>query len=351
MPHTKTHWDDELFPPLPGAPAHDDLAVALRALETGDLPHAAHHVASALGEDPNDAKALALFDRILDGAPDPLALFVLEGGDEPPSYALVAGRAYVHARLGKLTAALDAIFRVEEVRPELDYFAWAARWLEKPGAAASVAPNGVDEGIRRFVLRFRGTVVEDAQERGWLARGEPIVRALAEAHPKEGYLLTWYAALLRKTGELERAIATATAAYAADPSTATAVALGMAHRARGEMDEAIAAFQKGAAHDPKNPYVHLDIGDIRLDREDWAGALAAYEAALAIKPEEGWAEPSAMYCRYRIDGDAKHVKALEKLAKGHHGNDRARALLDRIGPRKAATQAKPPAKKKAAKRQ
>jgi tetratricopeptide (TPR) repeat protein len=347
MPHTKTHWDDALFPP-PVAHAHDNLAVALRALEQDDLTHAALHVASALGDDPGDTKALALFDRILQKAPDPLALFVLEG-EEPPSYALVAGRAYVHARLGQLTAALDAIFRVEEVRPELDYFAWAARWLEKPGAAASVAPNGVDEGIRRFVLRFRGMFVEDAQERGWLARGEPIVRALAEAHPKEGYLLTWYAALLRKMGELERATAIAKAAYAADPSTATAVALGMAHRARGEMDQAIAAFQKGAEHDPKNPYVHLDVGDIRLDREDWSGALAAYEAALAIKPDEGWAAPSAIYCRYRLDGDAKHVKALEKLAKGHHGNDRARALLERIGPRQAVTKEKP-AKRRTKKR-
>jgi hypothetical protein len=68
-----------------------------------------------------------------------------------------------------------------------------------------------------------------------------------------------------------------------------------------------------------------------------------YERALAIEPHQAWAAPSALYCRYRIDGDAKHLKALEKLAKGNHGNERARALLERVD-RRAAAKAKRPKK-------
>jgi hypothetical protein len=54
--------------------AEDDIRIARRVLEDGDLRHAAFHVAAALSTSPHDAEALALADALLRQSSDPFSL-------------------------------------------------------------------------------------------------------------------------------------------------------------------------------------------------------------------------------------------------------------------------------------
>ena len=322
MPHTKTHWDDTLFPDPVSSPKVSDLDCAMAALDKGDLQHAAFHIACALSDNPASTEALGLFERVIRSTDTPIDLIELE--EDAPSFALVAARAYVLAHLGRLTEALDMIFRVQEVHPELDYFAWAERWLGRPDAAAGVSPDGLTAGARRWVVSIR------PENSDMLQRGEVVVRKLAVAHPSCASLLVVHSIALRKLGDLDGALATAIRAHEAGPCVATCLAVAMAKRSRGELAESIPIFRDVLRYDPTNAYVLLDIGDIHLELGDVHGALAAYEQSLSLQPHQEWAEPSALYCRYRLERDTVHLKALKALARAPHNNHRAKTLLEEL---------------------
>src|SRR5262245_53569620 len=98
--------------PSPAGP----LAAARRALEKGDLTAAVRQVASALGEDPNRADAVALLDEILAAAPDPLEL--VPSDDLPATSAVVAVGAYILADQGRVPEAIDKLLDVIGDRPD-----------------------------------------------------------------------------------------------------------------------------------------------------------------------------------------------------------------------------------------
>jgi tetratricopeptide (TPR) repeat protein len=59
---------------------------------------------------------------------------------------------------------------------------------------------------------------------------------------------------------------------------------GMALRNLGRNDEAIAAFERSAALDPRNPQPLFDIGSMFAAVRDYPRAIAAYDRALAAEP-------------------------------------------------------------------
>src|SRR5262249_47513175 len=86
------------------------LAAARLALENHDLPAAARHVGSALGEDPNRSEALGLLDEIIAAAADPLDL--IPSDDLPTPSGLAAVHAYILAHEGRVTEAIDKLLDV-----------------------------------------------------------------------------------------------------------------------------------------------------------------------------------------------------------------------------------------------
>jgi tetratricopeptide (TPR) repeat protein len=120
--------------------------------------------------------------------------------------------------------------------------------------------------------------------------------------------------LLSKSGRYSEALALTDQRYRQSPNWETAVAVANAARRAGDLERAVAMFAKGAEHDPEDVTCFLEIGDIRLEQERWADALAAYEKALAKDAEHQWALPSAFYCRYRMGIAGEWLASLREVA-------------------------------------
>src|SRR5688572_28829090 len=71
-----------------------DLELAKRALASGNLGHAAHHLACAISIDPLGKQYLEAIDDLMRHTDDPLSLAPTEDG---AFYGTVALRAYIHA--------------------------------------------------------------------------------------------------------------------------------------------------------------------------------------------------------------------------------------------------------------
>ena len=71
--------------------AEGELALARLALDDGELPHAAEHVANAIGRDPTLRAAYATLDELADAAADALALVPV---NRAPHAGAVAARSY-----------------------------------------------------------------------------------------------------------------------------------------------------------------------------------------------------------------------------------------------------------------
>lgn len=120
--------------------------------------------------------------------------------------------------------------------------------------------------------------------------------------------------LLAKCGRFEEALAFTDQQYRNDPNWDTAVAMANAGRRAGNLDLAVAMFTKSADHDPDDFTCWLEVGDIRLDQEQFGEALVAYEKALAKNATQSWALPSAFFCRHQLGIEGKWLASLEELA-------------------------------------
>jgi predicted Zn-dependent protease len=77
-----------------------------------------------------------------------------------------------------------------------------------------------------------------------------------------------------------------TALGMADTAEAAALALSMkgeAQRLLGQYDQAADTLQEALTYTPENAWVWVELGNVRFDQGDTAGALAHYSAALAVE--------------------------------------------------------------------
>ncbi len=63
------------------------------------------------------------------------------------------------------------------------------------------------------------------------------------------------------------------------------VQLGITAQTKGDLDGALARYQKALQLDPTNKFAHYNIGTVLQSRNDVTGASDAYEAALNIDPK------------------------------------------------------------------
>jgi tetratricopeptide (TPR) repeat protein len=314
--HTHDHGE-ELTP-------EQEIAIAGEALEQGDLGHAMLHVAGALASGPLRADARGLLERILERADDPLALVPFQHGT---SFAIVAVRAYILAKRGRFGEALDLLFQVAAVHPEIPYLAWADEWLQQPGAAASVDPTSLANHVGRWVVDLEG---EDDAGRSAILCGLPAVAQLAAAHPQSVDLRYWHVAALRKLGRWADALVAARTLYEEHSTWRSALAVAMVLKMKGDLDDAVEMFQKAIGHRPDDLGCRLDLGDMLCGAGRFDEGLRWYQEVLDRDPGHAWALPSLLYYRWVHLRDASAVKKLRAFAKTDRSNGRAAQLVARI---------------------
>jgi tetratricopeptide (TPR) repeat protein len=92
------------------------------------------------------------------------------------------------------------------------------------------------------------------------------------------------------------------AAAQSDADAADALALkGEAQRLSGDLDGAAATLQQALALTPTSAWLWVELGNVRYDQRDTAGALAHYSAALAVEDyADAWANRADAWWEFRL---------------------------------------------------
>ena len=307
------------------SPEFDEFIVRAE-LEAGtNLPHGAQHLANLLLVDPMHPRWRDLLDRTIEAAG--AALDTLVPDVDPRHASTEALRAWLWQVQGRRG---EAVSRLVDVARALDspalLHAWALDWLEPEGAIESV---GADIGLKLFACLLTQCGEAAGAPAGQIAslrRWSALLERVAPAWEPTSLLLLMRAGLMRKAGRFDDALALAGSLEDATDFNHV-VAIGLALRAKGRLVESAGVFVRGAAVETDGVTAWLEAGDSWLEAGQWREALAAYESALAEKPGQPWAEPSAWYCQWKLAGDDPWRARIGAAATS--GNHRAHALLFR----------------------
>lgn len=303
-----------------------EIVAGRAALDQGDLEEAVMRAARALAVDPASGDARAVLEAALDRGDDPLKLVAVEDG---ASFGVFAVRAFALARLGRLAEGLELLLQVAAFRPETPYLEWSLEWVN---AHAGVVDRMTDAELAAIVVRLRafarsvrGNVVDTDPRSRNVDAAIALSRALASMHPMHDEVTLLACILLRHRGRLDDAIALAERSFARTPAWSTAIELAASHRARGDIEEAAAYYEKGSALDPSDVAALLDLGDLLLERRRFDRASGAYRRALEREPGNAWAEASLLFSEACSNVRPQARDELARLARA--GNRRARELL------------------------
>lgn len=302
--------------------------VARGELEMGrDLKHGACHLANLLSYDPGNPEWVELLDRYL-AAADPNPESLIPPGDKA-YFSTEAMRAYIWHREGRLLDAVDRLVNVVHAKPDSRYLeSWALEWLEAAGAVESLPEQS---GLMLFSVvlnRFPEASLSAMPRLREIRRWARLSERFAKVHPGEGPHRMLRAGLLRKAGLFEEAEAVVRAALESAPDWHLATALGLILRQKGATHEAEQAFETALRLDPSDVSARLEAADMFFEREEWTDALKWYENALSKERQQPWAYPSALFCRWMLTEDERHLRELTGLA--NKENDRARYLCHRL---------------------
>ncbi|MCC2668491.1 MAG: repeat protein [Armatimonadetes bacterium] len=300
--------------------------IARGELEAGNnLAHGASHLANLLGFDPGNPEWVDLLHRYLAAAgPNPEKL--IPRGEEA-YYTTEALRAYLWHREGRLADACELLASVARAKPDSRYLeAWALDWLEPAGAVESLPEQTGLFLFSQVLNRFPEARLTSARRLREIRRWSRLCDRFARVYPGDGMTGMLRAGLFRKAGLFEEAEAVVRPALERTPSWHLATALGLILRQKDDVDGAEQAFELALRLDPTDMSARLEAGDTFFERELWQRALGWYENALKKERRHEWAHPSALFCRWMLTEDERHLKALIELA--NKGNGRAQQLVN-----------------------
>jgi len=306
------------------SPEFDESIARAELAAGGNLAHGARHLANLLVIDPSHPAWRELLDRYVEAAAADPAALVPEV--EPRHAATEALRAWTWQVQGRRDEAVSRLVDVARALVSAALLhAWAIEWFEPPGAIESLSEAA---GLKLFgaLLTLNPEAASaTASQLACMRRWSTLLERAAPRWKDASVLRLLRPGLLRKAGRFDEALELAGALEDATDFNGVA-AIGLALRARGRLVESAQAFEHGMRIDPGNVAGFLEAGDSWLEATHWPEALAAYEAGLRLEPDD-WAEASALYCRWKLEGDDPWRERLAAAAAS--GSGRASELLFR----------------------
>lgn len=308
----------------------DELAIAHRAVGEGDLGHAAFHIATALVTDPRSAEAAAMFDGWFAACDNALGLVSKRESENWEGWFAMRARTY--AKLGRADDALPLLTKLAAAAPEKGYLAW----LPLTGNAGQVSDETA-ELAAGDLLQLAGSLPEPlASDHPAQATVGAALALLADWRETKRQLATPLHAItifLRKLGKTDEALSAARALNELRPDWRSIGTLCSTLRVSGDLEGALDVAQRGTELAPPDSRaaMWLDVGDLCLELERVAEARHAYEAALALEPDNAWARSSLPYARFRELGEETDRAALRQWSLAHPDDARAHSLLSAIG--------------------
>ncbi|GAA2833672.1 hypothetical protein GCM10010441_67840 [Kitasatospora paracochleata] len=304
--------------------AQGEVAVARLAIDSGNLAHAAEHLADAMVADPQLPElheALAEFCARAGGPAAALEHFPLDG---QVYLGTVVCRAHVQAAAGDWDSAVSLLASAIRHAPDRP---WAdTTWLARADLPALLAPDGVAQSAARIA----GVLPDPAPEelRPALRPFEDLVRRVVVHHRDHPVLLAFASGLIRRLGDTPYAVDLAERAHRLAPQHLTAVLLGNALRADGQPDRALTVWQAAHAARPDS-YLAVDIAELYAATGRPAEGLPWLDRVLATEPDHPKAGPARHGVRHGRDGGTVHLLALADHLRDHPDHEYAAELLAR----------------------
>ncbi|MBV6698641.1 hypothetical protein KV557_16165 [Kitasatospora aureofaciens] len=314
--------------------AEGEVAVARLAIDSGDLPHAADHLADAVLSDPQLPELHEALAELCAAAGGPAAareLFPLEG---QVYLGTVVCRAHVEAAAGDWDTAIGLLASAIQYEPGRP---WAhTAWLAREDLPGLVDPDAVAQAVARAA----GTLPDPlpAELTPAVQPFEDFVQAVVARHPDHALLLAMASGLTRRLGSTARAVELAEHAHRLAPGHMPSVMLGNALRAHGRPERALAVWEAelGRAEpvlDDSSSYLAVDVAELYGALGRPADGLPWLDRVLAAEPDHPKAAPARHGLRHAADGSTAHLLALADHHRAHPDHDYAQDLLERLSHR------------------
>jgi tetratricopeptide (TPR) repeat protein len=286
------------------------LEQARSALLSGELQHAADHLAGALAHAPTLPETHELLSRLAARADGGLELFPLA---QHSSVGRLVARAHLLAAAGRPEDGLPLLAAASGHSPAAD---WAGvPWVGEPALGVRIEP-----GVLVHVVMRLCTSVGDPAPAPVITALQPyltVVRHAIAAHPEHAMLLGAGSALARRLGETSLAVEWASRGARARPTKLAEIWLGYAFRSAGRLPEALAALRRAVAHDPDDLSVYADIAGTLADHGRLDDALAWVDRALTRDPDYDCVVHTGARLRFKSDGDIGHLVELADFIRDH----------------------------------
>jgi tetratricopeptide (TPR) repeat protein len=286
------------------------LEQARSALLSGELQHAADHLAGALAHAPTLPETHELLSRLAARSDGGLDLFPLA---QHASVGRLVARAHLLAASGRPEDGLPLLAAASGHSPAAD---WAGvPWVGEPALGVRIEPAVLVHVVMRLC-----TAVGDPAPVAVVAALQPyltVVRHAIAAHPEHAMLLGAGSALARRLGETALAVDWASRGARARPTKLAEIWLGYAYRSAGRLPEALAALRRAVAHDPDDLSVYADIAGTLADHGRLDDALAWVDRALDRDPDYDCVVHTAARLKFKSDGDLAHLVRLADFIRDH----------------------------------
>jgi tetratricopeptide (TPR) repeat protein len=301
---------------------------AREALEAGDHAEALRLVGHALYQAADDEGLHRLLEDILhDFSGDALELLP-DGEVDATVHAL---RARLLAQRGQLTEAVDRLLVQHAVDPEDPYLGWAVRWLREPGALESIEVEPIAFRLASIADHLPLDVDEFERER--IAEFVPLLDALLARHPNYPRLVGAAASILRKAGELPRALELAQRAVGLDPSFRTFMCLARAEGSLQDLAAARTSYQSAgelAREEGERLGAQAELGALLCAQAHTETGLALLGEVLARDPGQELAFLARAYYEALRDDDQSRFAEVGQFAERHPDSSLARDYLERF---------------------
>ncbi|MFI5644362.1 hypothetical protein [Kitasatospora sp. NPDC051705] len=314
--------------------AEGEVAVARLAIDSGDLAHAADHLADAILSDPQLPELHEALAELCAAAGGPAAARELFPLDGQVFLGTVVCRAHVEAAAGDWDTAvglLASAIQYEPARP------WAhTAWLAREDLPSLVDPDAVAQAVARASGGLPDPLPAELVDA--VGPFEDFVQAVVDLHGDHALLLAMASGLTRRVGATARAVELAELAHRLAPGYMPSVMLGNALRAHGRPERALAVWEAELARvapdrDNSSSYLAVDVAELYGDLGRPADGLPWLDRVLATEPDHPKAAPARYGLRHAVDGDPAHLLALADHHRAHPDHDYAQDLLERLSHR------------------
>ncbi len=306
--------------------AEGELALARLAIDSGELEHAASHLANAFSINPGLPDALLALQQLAGGAADPRRLFPIEG-DSAFSGAMIA-QAHLLSWAESYDDAVELLASTaaglaRAGQPQLQWE--GVRWLEDEQLPARLDPDRFTPVFVRLALALADPTPKG--QRPPFTTFLRLARGMVAAHADHPQVLISASMLARRLGATAEALAWSSRAEELAPSFASALTLGFAHLHLDQLDEAIGAWRKAMARDPSNLELPVQLAWELAACDRLEDALVFVDRVLAVDPSHNAASMAAQAFRYHRDKDIQHLLVIADRVRESPGDlDASNAL-------------------------